>query len=989
MTTRTGCLPSANRAGTVRPWWRWWGALRDDGDPAPRPTKTDERPGVAQLLSLSTCYNARRLPVRQYRESTAMNLTDFQHQFELLTGFQPLPWQTRLFLDYFDKGDLPSVVDAPTGVGKTAVMALWLIAKRANCKVPCRLVYVVDRRAVVDQATEFVEHMRARLPEGERFPISTLRGQYMDNRTWLDDPSQPAIIVGTVDMVGSRLLFAGYGVSRKMRPYHAGFLGADTLVVLDEAHLVPPFERLLEAVETGGARFGPSMSVDRSRIPALRLLSLSATGRQRDGEVFALSDSDLGEPGSITRRRLAAKKWISITAGDAKQRAGEMADAAWALSAEGTNPMRCLVYCNSRDDAEKVHAHLTARVVAQRKKQASPFLCEPELFIGARRGNERALAADSLSLLGFLAGSEPDDERLRFLIATSAGEVGVDLDADHMVCDLVAWERMVQRLGRVNRRGDGEAQVVVLDFGPHDPKCDEHTKAHEAVKSAIQALPETELGLDGSPGALRVLKLKADEDMRAILDAATTPAPLRPALNRPLLDAWSMTTLREHTGRPEVQPWLRGWADDQPQTVVVWRAHLPVRKREDSDGWKILAGAVEDYFEAAPPHAAEKLETETYRVADWLLARAKALLKIAAAKHAKGSVFDDYDTAQFVAVVLSEAGDFESAYRLSDLEGAKKDRIARDLAGRVLIVTSTLAGLAGTGTLDPAETSKPEWVADGDEWARAAIAANAAPLIPWFVLRWDGDDDAAPKVGADWHRQHQFVLRRNPDGEISSRIAVYQWRQAGATEDGRSIGYEQSLAAHQACAEAKARALAERLKLDDWATAVLVTAARLHDEGKRAERWQTAFRAPKGVDAYAKTKGPIDQQLLDGYRHEFGSLFRAGRDDAFKALDADQQDLVLHLIAAHHGQARPTIVTRGCEEAPPSLLEARAREVALRFVRMQRRWGPWGLAWWEALLRAADQQASKAAEDASRLGSAKAVSAVAPKPQQSRPAGKG
>jgi CRISPR-associated endonuclease/helicase Cas3 len=57
------------------------------------------------------------------------------------------------------------------------------------------------------------------------------------------------------------------------------------------------------------------------------------------------------------------------------------------------------------------------------------------------------------------------------------------------------------------------------------------------------------------------------------------------------------------------------------------------------------------------------------------------------------------------------------------------------------------------------------------------------------------------------------------------------------------------------------------------------------------------------------------------------------------------------------------IETSGCKDAPPSALEERARDVALRFARLQKRWGPWGLAWWEALLRAADQQASR--EDAS------------------------
>lgn len=110
--------------------------------------------------------------------------------FEALTGFSPLSWQSRLFSEYFEKGELPAAVDIPTGLGKTAVMALWLIARARAAQLPRRLVYVVDRRAVVDQATDFAVSLRKNLdsPEaadlkgalelGDRsLPISTLRGQ--------------------------------------------------------------------------------------------------------------------------------------------------------------------------------------------------------------------------------------------------------------------------------------------------------------------------------------------------------------------------------------------------------------------------------------------------------------------------------------------------------------------------------------------------------------------------------------------------------------------------------------------------------------------------------------------------------------------------------------------------------------------------------------------------------------------------------------------
>jgi CRISPR-associated endonuclease/helicase Cas3 len=189
-------------------------------------------------------------------------------------------------------------------------------------------------------------------------------------------------------------------------------------------------------------------------------------------------------------------------------------------------------------------------------------------------------------------------------------------------------------------------------------------------------------------------------------------------------------------------------------------------------------------------------------------------------------------------------------------------------------------------------------------------------------------------------------------------LVVEQRRGQAQSEEGRAITrVPQLLTQHQSRVAQILTDWARELKLPEPYLKVLTVAGRLHDEGKRARRWQRAFNAPDGA-VYAKTMGPINQRLLDGYRHEFGSLPYVQEDTEFNALPSDLQDLALHFVAGHHGGARPLISTRSCEDAPPSALEARAREVALRFARLQNRWGPWGLAWWEMLLRAADQQAS-------------------------------
>ena len=903
---------------------------------------------------------------------------NFESEFNRLTGFFPLPWQVRLFAEYFSQGELPSAVDVPTGLGKTAVIALWVIARQMEVPLPRRLVYVVDRRAVVDQATEFVNSLVKKLTADDKISISTLRGQLADNRNWLEDPSRPAIIVGTVDMIGSRLLFEGYGVSRRMRPYHAGFLGADSLIVLDESHLVPPFEHLLEYIESGSKELGSAEASDRELIPKLRLLSLSATGRERSGESFRLEDRDIkgdSETAKITRKRLCACKNLKISFKDNQQELWDaLANETWKLSLDG-EPARYLIYCNSRHAAEKTKEAIEKKAQGNRKENIpKKDINEPELFIGARRGRERELAKDDLKRLGFLAGSEQELDKPAFLIATSAGEVGVDLDADHMICDLVAWERMVQRLGRVNRRGSGDARIIVVPEkepkpqNPGNPTKKEKEDLEkwgflDKTRFLLERLQQKEDGsYDASPKELRKLKIRSETDtsLREKIEGATTPEPLRPALNRALLDAWSMTSLKTHTGRPEVAPWLRGWIDDEPQTIVVWRKYLPALKQLPSTKFQgSWHENIEDYFEAAPVHISEQMETETRRVTEWLRDRAKHF-------HAENKQ-------KVVAILLTKSGEYSKHYTLKNLKdvtdkrkstrerGDLKKQLIQDLSGKVLVVLFEIGGLSEDGTLKKDAKEKPSWLGDDGTWDGSEESA-----VPWRCLARDSSqDDGDSAVTSGWQQRFEFILERNSEGEPTTRLLVYKKHYQDVTnEDDRAlVNRPQELSEHQCWAAERANEIGDRLELPKPFIKLLKQAARLHDEGKQAKIWQRAFNAPFDNKTYAKTKGPINQRLLGGYRHEFGSLFYAEEDGEFQKLNDEEKDLVLHMIAAHHGYARPVISTDGCEQAPPSSLKKRAADVALRFARLQRRWGPWGLAWWESLLRAADQQASRDNEE--------------------------
>ena len=76
------------------------------------------------------------------------------------------------------------------------------------------------------------------------------------------------------------------------------------------------------------------------------------------------------------------------------------------------------------------------------------------------------------------------------------------------------------------------------------------------------------------------------------------------------------------------------------------------------------------------------------------------------------------------------------------------------------------------------------------------------------------------------------------------------------------------------------------------------------------------------------------------------------------------RELVLHLITAHHGRARPHFPKDEAFDPAPKgqNVDELVAEVPRRFGRLQCKYGRWGLAYLESLVRAADILASQKAE---------------------------
>lgn len=944
---------------------------------------------------------------------------DFPAFFRELWGCDPFPWQRRLAA-LVAKSGWPRLLDIPTGCGKTAaldvaVFHLALEAGRAPRRAPLRILYVVDRRLVVDQAFEraralsdklaraangVLAEVRGRLSKlaGDGLPLRVvrLRGGLPFEPDAFSTPHQPTVALSTVDQVGSRLLFRGYGLSPSMWPIHAGLFANDVLYLVDEAHLSAAFLDTLEAVER--LRRAPDAGLD----PPFVVCQLTATADAKTDDALALDDEDRahGELG----RRLSARKparFARIEAEDEAAAVDAFAGHALAFVEKGHGRIGVVVNRVAR-----------ARAIFEDLSQAARGSVDVRLAVGRSRPLERDELARELEAR--LGPAREDGSDPVVVVATQTVEVGADFDFDALVTEAAPVDALRQRFGRLNRRGETpEAPAVILAR-----RADVTGRRIDPVYgAALRASWKWLLERADEVGRHRVVDfgIEAFREHETELTAEQLTPRSRAPVFLPVYAEVLARTSPPPAAEPDIGLFLHRPDTGPPDVRVVWRADLAERDLDDPEG-------VRELLSVAPPSSLEALELPLHVARAWLEGRLRDVADV------EGAAQEGEDGRR-------RGG--RRAFRWRGPEDEGTGVVAPDgiRPGDVLVLPASYGGCDDYGW-------NPESGAPVVDLAEPAAERHRRRLLlrlhPALASTWIGEDDDLDGAGA-WRIVRDELERLGDDVEapelveallaleplptgLRERLAALAelrpriLRRYGpepaagcvlgglrrlpppeADEDalsGEAVGESDrssllapepvSLCDHLRRVADKAGRFVEALGLPPELAGAVVTAARLHDLGKAEPRFQAYLRG--GDRLAARLQPPLAKShrfsnpgrarelagLPAGVRHESWSVPAAAR--LLEGEGEPVRDLVLWLVGTHHGRGRPFFPPVEDREARDFPLEACGRGIEVPgdpglarldsfwfelHERLHRRFGPWKLAWLEAILRLADHRASE------------------------------
>lgn len=984
-----------------------------------------------------------------------IQLPDFSLWFHALWGHSPFPWQ-RILAEQLVKGEWPKALDLPTAAGKTACIdvAVYALAAQAETPVwertaPRRIWFVVDRRIVVDEAFARAEQIAQKLAtatdgplravaerllrvSGTTRPLATarLRGGVLRDDGWARLPSQPAVITSTVDQLGSRLLFRGYGNSPNTASIFAGLAGHDSLILLDEAHLSVPFMQTLRAVE----RYrGPEWAEEPIRTPfAFALLSATPPSDGASTEVFPGTRRAEALDHPALRQRIQAQKPAELV-----EVTGRKSDPSDPLVAEAVARARMFTTKGRRRVAVVVNRVATAQAIAHGLREAIGRDVDVVLLTGRLRPLERDTLVERWRPL-LRANTPEEPARPIVLVATQCIEVGADFSFDALVSEAASLDALRQRFGRLNRLGMEETALAAILIRTADAKDDSEDPVYGTAMPACWRLLSELAEADGvgKRGGKRIdFGIAALDSLLQPLNdfspylALVTVAPL-------LLPA-HLDLLCQTAPPPPIEPaislYLHGIDRGQPEVRVVWRADLSTASAED---WAEIVAL-------CPPNSMESLSVPLPRLRGWL------------SNHGVGQETADVEGGSWEAPPMAP-----QAFRpVLVWRGRERSRVvmqASELRPDDLVVLPTEYGIEGLGQSVPTtalgghqldiwepshrQSGKPAtlrlhrevlqpWrecpplaeliaLAEDPDWESEALQVAIDAVLD-YIPDTDQDPPPPPQWLTDMLRQARSgrVEKHPANGLIlfapSHRNQNGEEQDLFADDDDllSATGREVSLDVHSASVERAVGQLAQRC-LPEPFFEPLRAAAYWHDVGKLDERFQMWLRQGNELEVLvgeplAKSRGiatsPERRRRLreasglpERFRHEMLSMQLAERYGL--APHGEGTDgLLLHAIASHHGYARPFAPSSPDPDPPPvhgrhagaeididtttragwPVPESIAAGTAERFWRLTRRHGWWGLAYLEAILRLGDWYGSqRIVEEAPAEGSAPAQGPV-------------
>lgn len=715
---------------------------------------------------------------------------DFDALMRRASGGAPYPYQRRLA----DNG-FPELLAVETGAGKTAaVFFAWLWRRRFHPdrsvreSTPRWLVLCEPMRTLTEQAERVIARWLGALTLTDDVLVHVVMGGRDDGqRTWRLHPERDAVVIGTVDMLLSRVLNRGYGASRFSWPLDFGLLNSGTHWVFDEVQLLGPALPTSRQLQGLRSALGTAMETSSTWMSAtVERGGLSTVDNPYVGGPGAevrLGEEDWADPELAVR--LSGTRRVEKIEFDGKKRPTALARAAVDLHRKAAlrQPGALTLVV--------VNQVATAQAVFDALKKLAPGAALHLLHGRLRPADRRRATAAALDQ------GQTSGEAGRIVVSTQVVEAGVDISAAALLTEAAPWPSIVQRAGRCNR--DGRTSGAVLAWVPVASRDAQPYEA-EDVEATVAALEAME-GEEVTATALGERKVPVS-------------APQQPVLRRTDLLSLFDTAPDVSGNDVDVGPFIRD--GEERDVFVAWR--------DDFDG-----GRPRDDVTVGPDELCKVPRKE-----------AVELLR-------------------------------KDAWRFDHLGGRRREWVKLGAGetprpGEILLVPSTAGGY------DPEVGWTPK--------VKAAVPPVPGPGRGDVV---DPDDNVTESVGAD------------PVSQIGQWVALHQ---------------------HLADVEAAVRALVRCLAPRGVSAAQLEAAAvagRLHDIGKAHEIFQESLlrlandereRLMAGVPWAKSGSRGILRHRRRAFRHELASALALLGDAKVVLRGVDEPDLVVYLVAAHHGRVR-------------------------------------------------------------------------------------